>query len=339
MHRLNDGLSGKGRTERARPGGVFASARKRAKSATGSPGRWSLPKNIFYYGATLIIAVAVVKGYLFWWDHYKMQHPEVVQAAVMGYVEELPLDGVLVWDEQVLTAPRDGVLTYPSPRPRRVSKGEAVAAVDGAAVKADTPGYFIPALDGQEGKWVYSKLWPGVSQFPAFERAKPIENGKRLRAGEPVGKLIPQPQELRCIAYLDRTASLEREIKRDFIDIRMEANGKIQRAAIRASSSMGQKIKVYLTLPFFPPSFLTTRAFSCSVLTGERRGVSVPDTAVVLRGGKLGVLLVQGSMTEFTEIDGFPVDEYSFFVTKGVMPGNVVVRHADRVKEGVVMLW
>jgi hypothetical protein len=144
---------------------------------------------------------------------------------------------------------------------------------------------------------------------------------------------------LRCIAYLDRTVSLERDLKRDFIDIKMEANGKTQRAEVRTASIIGQKIKVYLTLPFFPPSFLNSRAFSCSVLTGERRGVSVPDTAVVPRGGKLGVFVVQGSMTEFTEIEGFPVDEYSFFITKGVAAGSVVVRHAERVKEGVVMLW
>jgi hypothetical protein len=302
-------------------------------------GRWSLPKRLVYYAITLILAVTAGKVYLLWLDDYNRRHPDIVQATAMGYVEELPLEGVLVWDEQIVPAPRDGVLTYPSPLPRRVAKGEAVAAVDGVAVKAETPGYFFPALDGQEGNWVYSRLWPEVSQFPAFEKAKLIENGKRLRAGEPVGKLAPQPQDLRCIAYLDRTVSLERDVRRDFIEIRTEANGKNQRAAVRAFSIIGQKIKVYLTLPFFPPSLLSTRAFSCSVLTGDRQGVSVPDTAVVLRDGKLGVFLVQGSMTEFTQIEGFPTDEYNFFITKGVVPGNVVVRNADRVKEGAVMLW
>jgi hypothetical protein len=178
-----------------------------------------------------------------------------------------------------------------------------------------------------------------VSQFPDLRKAQLIENGRRLWAGEPVGKLVQQPQDLRCIAYLDRTASLERDIGRGFIDIRTETNGKSQRAAIRASSVVGQKIKVYLTLPFFPPSALTIRVFSCSVLTGDRQGVSLPDTAIALRDGKLGVFLVQGRMTEFTEIEGFPTDEYSFFITKGVAPGDVAVRYADKVREGAVMLW
>ncbi|MDR2175091.1 MAG: hypothetical protein LBO82_04035 [Synergistaceae bacterium] len=316
-----------------------AAAGKRTKSAANADGGWRLPQKIFYGILTLIVVVSGVAMYLLWLNDYYALHPDVVQAAAVVYVEELPLDGVLVWDEQVLAAPRDGVVTYLSPLPRRVAKGEAVAAVDGAAVRAGTPGYFFPALDGQEGNWIYSKLWPGVSQFPAFEKAKPVENGRRLKAGDLLGKLVPQPQDLRCIAYLDRTVSLERDVRRDFIDIRTEPNGKTQRAAVRAFSIIGQKIKVYLTLPFFPPSLLTTRSFSCSVLTANWQGVSVPDTAVALRDGKLGVLLVEGRTTEFTGIEGFPIDEYNFFVTKGIMPGSVVVRHVDKVREGAVMLW
>ena len=304
-----------------------------------SNSEWGFFKKLVYYAITLAVAVGVIKTYLLWLDNYNMLHPDVVQAVAMGYVEELPLEGILVWDEQVITAPRDGVLTYPSPLPRRVAKGEAVAALDGVAVKAASPGYFFPALDGQEGNWVYSKLWPGISQFPTFGPVVPLENGGRLRKGEPLGKMVPQPQDLRCIAYLDRTVSLERDIKSGFIDIKTESNGKGRRAAVRASFNAGQKIKVYITLPFFPPSLLNSRAFSCNVLTGDRQGVLIPDTAVILRDGKMGVFMVQGSVTEFVEIEGFPADEQNFFITKGVLPGNVVVLNAGKVKPGVVRLW
>jgi hypothetical protein len=300
---------------------------------------WGLPKRLFYYAAIVGVAVAVTEAYFLWLEHYSTLSPEVAQAAVMGYVEELPLNGVLVWDEQLVAAPKDGVLTYPSPLPRRVAKGEAVAAVDGAAVRADVPGYFFPALDGQETQWVYSKLWAGTSQFPAVEEAKPIENGKSLRRGSAVGKLVPQPQDLRCIAYLDKTPSLVWDIRRGFIRIRTEPDGKSRRASVRASFIIGQKIKLYVTLPFFPPSALRSRFFSCSVLTGDRQGVSVPDSAVVLRDGKLWVLLIQGSVAEFKEIEGFPADEENFFVTKGLTSGNLVVRHADKGREGAIRPW
>ena len=293
-----------------------------------------------YYVVILLLAAVVLKIYLLWLDSYNTLHPEVVAASAMGYVEELPLDGVLIWDEQLIMATRDGVLTYPSSLPRRVMNGEAVAALDGVAVKAGEAGYFIPAVDEEEGKWVYSRLWPDVSAFPALGPLETLANGSYLRKGDPIGKLVPQPQDLRCVAYLDKTESLMHDVKNGFINIRMKPDDKSQRAAVRAYRDAGQKkIKIYLTLPFFPASTILTRSFTCSVLTGNRRGVSVPESAVVTRGGKNGVLMVLGSMTEFTEVEGVHIEGDNFFITRGVLPGNVVVLHADRIKEGAVVLW
>lgn len=300
---------------------------------------WSLPKKLVYYTVVCLILSGVVKTYLMWLDSYDMSHPELVEVQAVGYIEELPLDGVLIWDEQLITAPRDGILTYPSSRPRRVAKGEALAALDGYPIRAGTAGYFYPALDGQEGKWVYSRLWPGLSQFPQVAPAVPVESGAYIRKGSKLGKLVPQPQELRCIAYLDRTPSLVQDIKAGFVDIKTTPYGKSRRAEVRTHENAGQKIKVYLTLPFFSPELLTSRMFFCSVTTGNRQGVLVPDTAVILREGRLGVILVQGSAAEFKQVEGFPADEKNFFITKGIFPGNVVVLHADKVKEGVVRLW
>ena len=294
---------------------------------------------LVYCVVILSLAAGVLKIYLLWLDSYNTLHPEVVAASAMGYVEELPLDGVLIWDEQLLTATRDGVLTYPSFLPRRVMKGEAVAALDGVAVNAGTAGYIVPALDGEEGTWVYSRLWPGITAFPTSGALSILDNGARLRKGDPVGKLVPQPQDLRCIAYLDKTNSLAQDIKNGFIEIRAKPDDKVQRAAVRAYWDTGQKIKVYLTLPFFPASTILTRTFSCNVLTGSLRGVSVPDSAVIQRSGETGVLMVLGSMTEFNEVEGFPIEGNNYFITKGILPGNVVVLHADRIKEGAVRLW
>ncbi|MDR1377824.1 MAG: hypothetical protein LBJ36_02070 [Synergistaceae bacterium] len=295
-------------------------------------------KKIVYYLTILTLGLGVVKVYILWLDNYNALHPDVVQAMAMGYVEELPLEGILIWDEDIIITPRDGVLTYPSPLPRRVAKGEAVAAVDGVAIKASVTGYFFPALDGLEGRWVYSQLWPASSRLTSRE-VRLLENGSHLNKGDPVGKLVPQPQDLRCIAYLDKTLSLERDMRRGFIDIKTEPYGKSFQAVIRASDNVGQKAKVYITLPFFPPEALRSRSFFCSVLTGDRHGVSLPESAVIVREGKLGVFMVQGSVTEFTEVEGFPAGEGNFFITKGVVPGNVVLLYANNAKEGVIRLW
>ena len=296
---------------------------------------------LVYYTAFLLIFVGVAKLYLVWLENYRLLHPEIIEAVAVGYIEEQPLDGVLLWDEQLVYAPRDGVLTYLSPLPRRVAKGEVVAALDGAAVRVPAPGYFFPALDGQEGHWVYSRLWPEFAPFPFFRSAVLLENGTQLRKGAPVGKLVPQPQFLRCIAYLDCSPSIERSLQRKnaTIKIRMEPDGKDRGAEVVAVKFSGQKIKVCLRLPFFPASVLYSRAFSCRVITGDLQGVMVPDTAVVTRDGRNLVFVVQGSRVLSQDVEGFPADEKHFFITKGVMPGNKLILHADKTLSGVIRLW
>ena len=295
---------------------------------------------LFYYRVFLFICIGGIKLYLLWLENYNLLHPEVVEAQATGYVEEQPLNGVLIWDEQVIYTPVNGVLTYATPSPHRVAKGEAMAAIDGRAIRAGVPGYFYPALDGLEEHWVYSRLWPEVEPLPAFAPAVPLENGAHLKKGAPLGKLVPQPQTLRCIAYLDRTPFIEQSIvQNSVIRIKTEALGKDREAEVLTYEFRGQKVKVYLALPFFAPGALKTRAFSCRVVAGNTQGVMVPDTAVITRDGKQGVFLVQGSVTRYTEVEGFPADEKNFFITKGALPGNRLIRHADKNKEGVIRLW
>ena len=304
-------------------------------------GRRGLFGRLLYYSAFLLIFMGMAKFYLIWLENYQRLHPEVFEAFAVGYIEEQPLEGILLWDEQLVYAPKDGVLTYLSPLPRRVAKGEIVAALDGVAVRAPAPGYFSPALDGQEGHWVYSRLWPEFTPFPYFRSAVLLENGTQMRKGAPIGKLVPQPQFLRCIAYLDRSPSIEAGLKRKnaTIRIRTESEGKDRDAEVIALKFSGQKLKVCLRLPFFPPSVLGSRSFSCRVIAGDFQGVMIPDTAVVTREGRNIVFLVQGSRVLPQDVEGFPADDKHFFITKGVMPGNKLILNADKNLAGVIRLW
>ncbi|MBQ7195927.1 MAG: hypothetical protein IJS40_00790 [Synergistaceae bacterium] len=303
-------------------------------------------QKIIYYIIVVFIMMMGFKVYKIWYENYKLSTPQLIEAMSTNYSEEQPLNGILLWDEQLIYAPQDGIFTYPSPRPRYVSKGEMLAALDGVPVRAPYPAYFYPALDGQEGNWVYPKLWPDFAPFPEFNTASLIENGTFLGRGEPIGKLIPQPQVLRCIAYLDTTPSLARALdnkNNPTIRIRTELEGKERRAEVVAVKSSGQKLKVYLRLPFFPPNILHSRLFTASVVTDVQKGVMVPDTAVITREGKNMVFIVNGNSTELHAIEGFPADEGDFFIEKGVQPGNKLILNADsiifNVKDENLRIW
>ncbi|MBQ9434395.1 MAG: hypothetical protein IJU26_09290 [Synergistaceae bacterium] len=305
-----------------------------------------LPFRLVQYTVILIIFGMGYKVYVLWYNTYRLSHPQIIEAVTTNYSEEQPLNGILLWDEQLIYAPKTGILTYPSPRPRIVAKDEIVAALDGTAVRAPYPAYFYPGLDGEEGNWVYPKLWPDFAPFPEFHDAELIENGTYLQRGEPIGKLVPQPQTLRCIAYLDSTPSLERAVRNPnapAIRIRTEHDGKERKADVVTHKSAGQKMKVYLRLPFFQPSILRSRRFTASVVTAEQKGVMVPDTAVITRAGKNMVFVVQGNSPELREVEGFPSDEETFFIEKGVAPGNKLILNADSLSQSMgdenIRIW
>ncbi|MBQ3646104.1 MAG: hypothetical protein IJM82_05625 [Synergistaceae bacterium] len=305
--------------------------------------RKGLLQRIIYYSILLTIFSLGYKIYSLWYDNYRLSNPQFIDAITTNYSEEQPLNGILLWDEQLIYAPQNGILTYPSPRPRMVAKGEILAALDGVAVRAPYPAYFFPGLDGQEGNWVYAKLWPDFAPFPEFNNAELIENGTQLMRGEPIGKLIPQPQILRCIAYLDKTPSLEKSLNNAAatVRIRTEYEGKERKAEVVAVKSSGYKIKVYLRLPFFPPNVLRSRHFSASVVTDIQKGVMVPDTAVITQNGKNLVFLVEGNSPILHEVEGFPADDENFFIESGVLPGNKLILNADtiNIKDASGRIW
>ena len=304
--------------------------------------RRGLPQRILNYSIMLFIFLMGYRVYSAWYYEYADSHPQIIEAVTTNYSEEQPLDGILLWDEQLIYATKDGILTYPSPRPRMAAKGEILAAIDGSAIYAPYPAYFYPALDGQEGNWFYSKLWPDFAPYPEFEDAKLIENGTYLHRGDPIGKLVPQPQTLRCIAYLDTTPSLERALRNKnspSVRIRTENEGKERKAEAVAVKSSGQKLKVYLRLPFFPPGMLRSRKFSASVVTDIQKGIMVPDTAVITRDGKNKVFILQGNSPILQDVEGFPADEDNFFIEKGVRHGDKLILDAGRIKDEHERIW
>jgi hypothetical protein len=179
-----------------------------------------LVRRFFYYGTILLIAIAAFKIYFFWLDAYQYSHPTVFQTVSGIYTEELPFKGVLLWEEKLIYASNSGLISYPFSKPRRVRKGELLCSINGIAVNSPGAGYFSPALDGYEGNWSYSDLWPGISPLPSPPKTSPILNGIHVENKQPIGKLIPQPQELRAIAWLDVTPSLMQDIDRNRIRIK-----------------------------------------------------------------------------------------------------------------------
>ena len=54
---------------------------------------------LVYYVLFLLILLAAIRIYFSWLDSYRLSHPQIIEAFAAGYVEEQPLEGILLWDE------------------------------------------------------------------------------------------------------------------------------------------------------------------------------------------------------------------------------------------------
>jgi hypothetical protein len=300
-------------------------------------------RRFLYFFLILVIAVGVVYIYVLWWERRESLNPEVVSAVPCTHADRIPARGVLIWREEMVPTRWSGTVTFPFPGPRRVAKGETLAVVSSSsgkmAVKAEKTGYFVPGLDGAEGEWTYAAFWNGMEPLPSTPPVQFFGAGDFVEKGRPVGKLIPQPQDLRCILYADVTPSLERDIRAGFVRVKTKETGWPEKAEVRVARFFDSKVKLYLTLPFFPASVAASREISLLLETRERSGVSVPESAVRFRKGQLGVFLVDGNIVHFQPVRGIPVEGGRFFITEGLRPGHIVVLHAQNGKEGKIRLW
>jgi len=254
------------------------------------------------------------------------------------------MEGILLWDEEVLAAPRDGNVKYPSGRgPIRVPRGAVVARISSgnaaAEVKAPNDGYFVAGLDGSEENWRYSLLWPGINELPAPTPIRMINDEALVSKGENIGKLVPQPQELRMIGYVDLTEEMKDCLNANRVMAKMDELDTSSRAFVRVFETYGHRAKVYINIPWFPPKMLMSRKYNLLVETGETTGVTIPESAIGIKDGRQGAFIIKGSDSSFIEVKGRPIDGSTFLVTEGLKLGDAVIVDAYSAREGKVQIW
>jgi len=296
-----------------------------------------------YWALLAVILAGSASAYLAWWSNFNSMRPEFAVAEPFSIHEKTKARTVLLWSESVLASPLDGAVHYPQGvEPVRVSKDETVAEVISgnrkAVIRAPQSGYFLPGLDGLEGKWNFSDLWPGDGQLPAVSKFRRIGEGSRVGRGDPVGKILPQPQELRAIAYVDAEEAVRRQIGNGILRFSL-AGERPQRATVRAVQDFGPKVKAYLSLPVFPLWIAVSREREFEFYQGEQMGIVLPESAILQKEGKLGVFAFVSGKLEYLPVLGQPLPGSRFLVTSGLRAGDLVLSRAEAGAERKVLLW
>ena len=300
---------------------------------------------VFYGFFVILIAVAWVYAFKVYFGHYDSIHPKITWASPWVQTDIVPVDGLLVWDESVLTSPRDGTVKYPlGVGPMRVPKGATVARVSSGAsasdVKSPAEGYFVAGLDGSEDNWKYSTVWNETEKHDP-DTVKMLKDGDKAKKGSPIGKLVRQPQTLRLVAYVYLTEGMKKELSSKTIKVKMDPLDTPSQAEVDVCDlqESGTSAKVLLKMPWFPTQLLMSRKYRLLVQTGETSGIAIPEAAVTVREGKRGVYVLKGTESVFTEIEGRVIDASKFLVVSGLQLGDAVIAEAEGASEGRVRLW
>lgn len=297
-----------------------------------------------YWIAVVAVILLWIWAFKLYFDRYEYLHPEITWAVPGVDHDIVAVKGVLLWKEVPLLSGVSGVVSYPQGTgPVRVARGSVVAHIAYGSksydIKAYQQGYFIAGVDGLEPAWRYSELWPGDAPLPEPRRLVIIKDGMVIGMGQPVGKLIEQPQELRFIGYADVVGNMSGQIKNETLKVKMDGVDTVSTAEIRVSMKTGRRTKLYLTLPWFQPEVVLSRKYTLIVEAGMTEGAMVPNSAVMKRKESMGVYMVRGSRVVFKPVEGKPADNGKFLVTKGISVGDAIVEDASTAREGRIQLW
>ncbi|NLV82026.1 MAG: hypothetical protein GXZ18_03325 [Synergistaceae bacterium] len=297
-----------------------------------------------YWLAIFLIIIVWIWAFKLYFDRYEDMRPEVTWAIQGINTEIVKAQGVLLWKESVLTASKSGTVSYPQGTgPTKVVRGSIIATIISDStpidIKAPDVGYFIAGTDGLESKWMYSQLW-NEDEIPSdIQPVTMKKNGDAVAAGESIGKLIMLPQELKFLGKIDITGDLSDQLKNKSLRVMMDEMDMVSRADVRVSKSIGNTMKVYLTLPWFQPEVLSSRKCILTIEAGITKGALIPETSVVFKNGTYKVYLVRGTRVVLRSVEGKDVGDSKFLVTNGISIGDAVIKDASGAREGRIQLW
>lgn len=297
-----------------------------------------------YWIAVVLIIAVWIWAFKLYFERYEYLHPEITWAVPGTDNKTVPVRGVLLWKERLVNANISGVVTYPQGTgPVRVSRGSVVARISSGGtvrdIKAYQQGYFVAAVDGKEGTWRYSEIWPESSAPPKLMPIKKMKDGFVAGSGQAVGKLIEQPQELRFVGFAKDVGDISEQLKNKKLRVKMDGVDTISVADVRVALPVGGKVKMYLTIPWFPPELLMSRSYTLTVDAGRTDGSVVPESAVIRSDKEIGIYMVKGSRVVYKKIEGRSIAAGIFLVTKGISVGDAVVEDASKAREGRIQLW
>jgi len=260
---------------------------------------------------------------------------------------KVPAKGILVRDETVINAPRNGVLRVIAHEGERVRVGAVLAQV------------VVPSLESKTGETVFDIVTPraGVVSFhvDGLENVyspnnlmeldlnkidtiktviRNITPGSQVEEGKPICKIVNNLAPINVLAVTEEALDFPNKSQRSKVEISLINNDKqVYQAVLMEKAFRGKPNQILLSLEDFNDYLMSARQQDFNLTTVRYEGYIVPAGAIVRKEGKDGIFTIYKERVKWknVKIEGSYQEKV---VISGITPNIKVITHPEYVKEG-----
>lgn len=276
------------------------------------------------------------------WQLLVTYQADIRQLEESSLAETVPCKALLIKDERPVPSPLTGKLEMLARDGERLRAGTPLAKVTGAVesrtIYSPEAGILCTGVDGLEGI-----LTPGNIASLDMEAIPRRATGHgpvtaQVEKGKPFCKLIDNLNPLIMYVRLgDKGRTLEKS-SGDKITLLWQGNRMTGRVKDIAAGSRGQEL--VLSFAGYPEELLHLREINGEILLEELKGYAVPGRALVFRGTRAGIYIVEEQFTSWVPVD---IEGYSrglaYVSGDGLFPGTSYVSNPGKVRQGDRVVW
>ncbi|MDT3700294.1 MAG: HlyD family efflux transporter periplasmic adaptor subunit [Thermincola sp.] len=276
-----------------------------------------------------------------------VDHLAGAQQVKPGVIEiKVPAKGILVRDELVVNAPRNGVLRVLAQDGERVRVGAVLAQV------------VVPSLESKVGETVFNIVTPraGVVSYhldglenvyspknlteldlnkidTIKSEARNFTPGSQVEEGQPVCKIVNNLVPINILAVTDKVLDIPEKFAKSKINISLNDDRQVYQAALTEKAFRGKANQTLFSLENYDNSLMTAREQDFTVTTARYEGYIVPAGAIVQKEGQDGIYTIYKERVKWKEVK-IEGSSQGQVVISGVTPETRVIFNPEYVSEG-----
>lgn len=306
------------------------------------------PRQFFRKLILLIIALYVVFLVYGFIHGLLISRIAKVEQVKQGVIQNtVPVKGLLIRNEDIVNAPRNGKLKIIVPEGEKVRVGQVLAQVITASldnssgemsynVVASKSGLVSYHVDGLEKLYSPDNIKElDLNKINTIKTEdKQLTPGCDVEEGKPVAKIINNLDPVYIVGDLGQNSSVIDKDKHESYSVFFGQDvNNLYRAEVEERSFRGKQGQILLSFEEYNKSLINNRHIDFNIITSRYEGCYVPKDCLVRKDGQDGIFTVYKERVKWKKIS-INGEADGKVIVSGVTPDVKVILNPQYVKEG-----